>query len=111
MTGSNVRASDADREQAVTLLQREVGTGRLTLDEFSERSAAAYQARTVGDLATLTSDLPRTDPAPTPRTLRIDSRKLMSLALLLGIALLAFAGPLAAGAMAELTTLLSTTCH
>ncbi|SFB62583.1 protein of unknown function [Amycolatopsis marina] len=101
MTGSNVRASDADREQAVALLQGEVGTGRLTLDEFSERSAAAYQARTVGDLATLTSDLPHTDPAASPTNRHAYSHGLMSLALLLGIALLAFAGPLAAAA----------TCH
>ncbi|MGH3985684.1 MAG: DUF1707 SHOCT-like domain-containing protein [Pseudonocardiaceae bacterium] len=32
-------------------LQQQVGTGWLTLDEFSERSAAAYRARTLGDLA------------------------------------------------------------
>ena len=104
MTGSNVRASDADRERTVAQLQREVGTGRLTLDEFSERSGAAYQARTVGELSTLTSDLPRTDPVP-PRTFHADSPRLMALALLLGIALLAFASPLAAAAMAELS------CH
>jgi len=40
------------------MLQQEVGTGRLTLGEFSDRSAAAYAARTVGDLDELTADLP-----------------------------------------------------
>ena len=42
-------------------LQRHVGAGRLTLDEFSERAEAAYRARTLGDLDTLLEDLP--DPA------------------------------------------------
>jgi hypothetical protein len=53
-----IRASDVDRELVVGQLHTQVGTGRLTLDEFSERSAAAYRARTMGDLAALTNDLP-----------------------------------------------------
>jgi hypothetical protein len=53
-----IRASDADREQVVDTMHTQVGAGRLTLDEFSERSAAAYRARTVGDLDALTHDLP-----------------------------------------------------
>jgi hypothetical protein len=110
MTSSNIRASDAEREQAVAVLQREVGTGRLTLAEFSERSAAAYQARTVGDLAALTSDLPRTDRVLAPRNRRAGVPVLMTLALLLGVALLAFAGPVAVTAMAEMTAHLSSMC-
>ncbi|WP_405139116.1 DUF1707 domain-containing protein [Nocardia sp. NBC_01388] len=53
-----VRASDADRERVVETLSAEVSTGRLTLDEFSERSSRAYGAQTVGDLESLTRDLP-----------------------------------------------------
>jgi hypothetical protein len=52
-----LRASDADRERVVTLLQEACGDGRLTIDEFGERSAAAYTARTVDALAALTRDL------------------------------------------------------
>ena len=52
------RVSDADRDQAVTLLREHVVVGRLTLDEFSERVGLALAARTRGDLATAMTDLP-----------------------------------------------------
>jgi hypothetical protein len=38
--------------------------GRLTSDEFDERSTQALQARTLGDLDGLLTDLPAADPAP-----------------------------------------------
>ena len=53
-----IRASDADRERVVAELQRHVGTGRLTLEEFSERAGTAYRATTMGELAQLRRDLP-----------------------------------------------------
>jgi hypothetical protein len=53
-----MRASDADRERVVSALQEQVGAGRLTLEEFDERSNVAYTARTVGELRKLTRDLP-----------------------------------------------------
>ncbi|HEX3780425.1 MAG TPA: DUF1707 domain-containing protein [Pseudonocardiaceae bacterium] len=53
-----MRASDGDRERVVQALQEQVGEGRLTLEEFEERSGAVYEAKTVGDLRKLTSDLP-----------------------------------------------------
>ena len=53
-----VRASDAERELTVERLRRAVGNGRLSIDEFDERAAAAYAARTRGELADLTRDLP-----------------------------------------------------
>ena len=54
-----VRASDADREETVRQLQRGLSEGRLTVDEFDDRVRAAYAARTLGDLAELIRDLPR----------------------------------------------------
>jgi hypothetical protein len=54
----DVRASDAERELVVERLHRAVGNGRLSVDEFDERVAAAYAARTRGELADLTRDLP-----------------------------------------------------
>jgi len=51
-------ASAADREFTSTQLQQHVGAGRLTLDEFSERAAAVYRARTIGELQALLRDLP-----------------------------------------------------
>jgi hypothetical protein len=54
-----VRASDTDREETVRQLQRGLSEGRLTVDEFDDRVQAAYAARTLGELAELTRDLPR----------------------------------------------------
>jgi hypothetical protein len=52
------RASDEDRQRVVDLLQRHTAAGRLTLDEFTDRVGEAYAARTLGDLAAVTHDLP-----------------------------------------------------
>lgn len=52
-----MRASDADRERVVVLLQTAVADGRLNLDEFDERTAGAYAAKTQDELAALTRDL------------------------------------------------------
>ena len=66
---SVVRASDADRDQTVEALAAASAEGRLSLEEYSQRSEAALVARTLGDLTGLTSDLPavpQSDPAPVP---------------------------------------------
>jgi hypothetical protein len=52
-----MRASDADRERVVALLHQACAEGRLTVEEFGERSASAYAARTHDELAVLTRDL------------------------------------------------------
>lgn len=57
-------ASDAERERIVGQLRAAHGEGRLDYAELEERTAAAYRARTHGDLAALTADLP---PAPVER--------------------------------------------
>ncbi|GAB3543911.1 hypothetical protein GCM10027444_03150 [Actinopolyspora lacussalsi] len=54
----DLRASDDDREQIATLLRQAQQEGRLTLNEFDERIAEAYRARTYSELAPLISDLP-----------------------------------------------------
>jgi hypothetical protein len=64
-SGSDVRASDAERDAVVGRLNQAVGEGRLTMDEFSERLELAYAARTRGDLDPLQRDLP-TDPGAVP---------------------------------------------
>lgn len=53
-----VRASDADRDQVVTILQEQYAVGRLSLDEFQARSAASWSATTWGDLLEQIRDLP-----------------------------------------------------
>jgi hypothetical protein len=61
-----VRASDADREQAVAELREHAAHGRLTLEEFSQRADEAYAAKTLADLGAVKRDLP--DLATTPAT-------------------------------------------
>ncbi len=53
-----LRIGDADREAAVRLLGEEYAVGRLTKEEFDERSDAAWSARTGSDLVPLFVDLP-----------------------------------------------------
>ncbi|WP_441251588.1 DUF1707 SHOCT-like domain-containing protein [Kitasatospora sp. McL0602] len=55
---ADLRASDADRERIAELLRDAYAEGRLTVEEHSERIEAAYGARTLGELAPLTRDLP-----------------------------------------------------
>ena len=57
--GPDVRASDAEREQTVDALRRHAGDGRLDVEELDKRIAAAYEAKTRGELNRLTHDLPR----------------------------------------------------
>jgi Domain of unknown function (DUF1707) len=69
-----IRASDAEREQTVALLQCSYAEGRLSLDELGERADVAYAARTSGQLRDLTADLPAADQQPLrPRTI-LDTR-------------------------------------
>jgi len=58
MTDRPIRASDQERESVVDVLRDAFTDGRLTYDEFEERMAAAYTAKTWTQLRELTSDLP-----------------------------------------------------
>lgn len=61
------RASDADRDAVVERLARAASDGRLTLDEYTDRSGRALECRTLPELTGLTTDLPETaEPARTP---------------------------------------------
>ncbi|GGV43576.1 hypothetical protein GCM10010495_71460 [Kitasatospora herbaricolor] len=55
---AEMRASDADRERVAELLRDAYAEGRLNVDEHAERIEAAYGAKTLGELAPLTRDLP-----------------------------------------------------
>jgi hypothetical protein len=58
MTDRPIRASDQERESVVDVLRDAFTDGRLTFDEFEERTASAYTAKTWTQLRELTSDLP-----------------------------------------------------
>lgn len=59
-----LRASTADRERAVDVLKAGYAEGRLTKDEYDDRAGRAFAARTLGELAAVTADLPGGHPAP-----------------------------------------------
>ncbi|MEU8134202.1 DUF1707 SHOCT-like domain-containing protein [Streptodolium elevatio] len=52
------RASHEDRDRVVDALRRAAGDGRLDADELDTRLESALSARTLGELAELTADLP-----------------------------------------------------
>ena len=55
----SLRVSDADRDRAIAELSEHYQAGRLTTEEFEDRTGRALQARTTADLADLFTDLPR----------------------------------------------------
>ncbi|WNV75707.1 DUF1707 domain-containing protein [Geodermatophilus sp. DSM 44513] len=58
MPEPHLRAADADRSAVAARLGDQMSAGRLTVAEYDERLARAYAARTYGELAALTEDLP-----------------------------------------------------
>ena len=53
-----LRASHEDRDRVIEMLRVAAGDGRLTAEELDERVEVAFTARTYGELAALTRDLP-----------------------------------------------------
>ena len=89
-TGSpttNLRVSDAERNEVADKLSRHFAEGRLDQGEFKERLDSAMSAKTQGDLAGLFDDLPllATEPAAPP------SRRRRLVPILLMVAFLALA--------------------
>lgn len=68
-----VRASDADREQALTRLHQAVGTGALGLEEFTSRSDLVLRASTRGQLDEVLADLPGPPPRSEPPSLALST--------------------------------------
>jgi hypothetical protein len=68
----DLRASDLERERTIDILRVAAGEGRLTFEELADRIDEAARARTRGELALLTRDLPaagaRLAPASVPPT-------------------------------------------
>lgn len=57
-----LRATDADRDNVQSVLQNAYSEGRLTWEEFDARSTAVANAKTYGQLAAVTADLPARNP-------------------------------------------------
>ncbi len=74
----DLRASDAEREHVIDLLQRAVGQGMLDLPEFSERTDAVLAARTRSELNAVLLDLPDRLPDEPPVTDVLVLRSMLS---------------------------------
>src|ERR1700722_7082630 len=62
---SRLRASDADRDRAASVLNGAMAEGRLSVDEHADRLDALYAAKTHAEIVPLLDDLPgRTAAAP-----------------------------------------------
>lgn len=55
---SRLRASDADRDRAASVLNEALAEGRLTAQEHSDRLDSIYAARTHADIVPIIDDLP-----------------------------------------------------
>jgi Domain of unknown function (DUF1707) len=96
----DIRVSDAERDQAVAELSEHFQSGRLTQEEFEDRSGRALQARTVRDLAGLFNDLPHNAvAAPTPAGPVAGPRMRLPLVpiIVLGVIVAILAGPVYGG--------------
>ena len=58
MEPDHVRASEADRERVAERLREALAEGRLSQEEHEERLDTLYRAKTIGELAPITHDLP-----------------------------------------------------
>lgn len=63
-----MRASDADRDRILDLLQQAHGDGRLTVSEFGERQDEALRAKFLDELQPLVADLPGSELAVPPQS-------------------------------------------
>ena len=82
-----LRASHADREQVIGTLKAAFVQGRLTKDELDSRVSQTFAARTYGELAGLTADLPAglADAVPAGRATRAQNHPPMNNAAKAGI--------------------------
>ncbi|MEV0593564.1 DUF1707 SHOCT-like domain-containing protein [Nonomuraea cavernae] len=64
MDPSDLRIGDAEREHTMTALREHFAQGRLDHEELDQRLGQTLAARTAGDLARVTADLPGSGPQP-----------------------------------------------
>lgn len=71
---AELRASDADRERVAAVVREAAAEGRIGLDEVDERLSAVFAAKTYGELAQVTADLPA-DTGQDPRESAAPARR------------------------------------
>jgi hypothetical protein len=61
-----IRIGREERDAAIRALDEHLSAGRIDADEYGERSAQVYAARTWKDITPLFADLPEPRPGPIP---------------------------------------------
>ena len=79
-----MRVSDAERDVTLKVLNEHAAVGRLTLDELEERAGQALVAKTRGDLARLTSDLPAEGGAVAPAPVAVGRKPVRWMVAIMG---------------------------
>ena len=102
----HLRVSDADRDRAVSELSEALQAGRITADEFGQRSGQALAARTGKELTALLADLP-VERAPAPRAAPERAHRVLAtrVAFTAGAAAIGFGAVAAASALRQGSTL------
>jgi hypothetical protein len=104
----DVRVSDADRDQALSELGAAFRAGRLTADEFDERSGQTLRSRTGNELIALLTDLPVEHAALATRTTAVvPARRAMAarVSAVAGVGAFCFAAAAAVAALSAGPTL------
>ena len=74
-----LRAADADREATAERIRRGHAEGRLDTTELQQRLERCYEAKTLGELDELVTDLPRESEAKSPPRFAVQRWRLVPL--------------------------------
>jgi Domain of unknown function (DUF1707) len=97
----DLRISDADRDRALAELSEAFQAGRITADEFHQRTAQVLSARTGKELTALLADLPRHHPFTARATGLEPARRVLAARITMGASAIA-ATALAGAALTNL---------
>lgn len=81
----DLRVSDADRDRALFELSHALQAGRITADEFDQRSGQALRTRTGRELTALLADLPLDRPS-TARAALEEAQRVVTTRIAIGVA-------------------------
>ena len=95
-----LRASHADREQAIDALKAAFAQGRLTRDEFDGRIGRALASPTYVDLDSLTADIPAARPSARKPARQSNGKKAVAAALMFALVAAPSIGGVAAATQA-----------
>jgi hypothetical protein len=85
----DLRASDGDRDRALSELSEAFRVGRITADEFDQRSGQALRSRTGKELTALLADLPIAGPPATCTTVAAPANHAVAIRAVMGASALA----------------------